>query len=211
MFYRPQEEVKPPFYIDELAIIMILFSLTWLTLGMALFQGETEKMMKIYFLLFFLLTGLTGSVLVVKAKIKREFTYKNMAMALVYSAPFILLGAKNVFASPTPQVTSLAVAFNISVAVSEELFFRGFLFTTTKKLVKGWLGVAIAYLSNMTIFGIYHTKSYGFQTAYLIYPFIFTLLFCAILDISKRISYIFIAHAAYNILIATAMGGVIPL
>lgn len=202
----PQTKNTASFIIDELAVLLILFSIAVLGLAMVLFQSDPVRGFRATLMLVLLLAGFILS-LVAGAKIGGEFTYKNMVMVFLLGFPLFALGAISVLENNSVNFTYQMIAFGTMVAVNEELFFRGGIYMLMKKMLPGRMGMIIALFGSSFLFGIYHTWAYGYNLTALLFPVMAGIWFALSLDLSKRLSVPIVIHALYDILIAIASGG----
>lgn len=102
-------------------------------------------------------------------------------------------------------LSAFSTAFVLAVAVSEELFFRFFLYAVLRDRWGRKGGVAVASVLTAFTFMLFHTYVYHAWNV-LIVTFIAGLILCLVYEKTKRISVVMLIHVLNNLF---ASGGVV--
>lgn len=193
------------YVLDYLGVIMYVLSILWLGFALIALREETVQL-RILRMMIFLLVG-SGAFLF-GLRVQMRFTMRDMVTILVVGAPIFLIGGLALIGGSPQMPSTVTVVYYICVGTAEELFFRGFLFLLTGRMVAVWgvRGKLINYLLNGLLFGIYHAYAYGGDIGAMVTAAAAGMLFAIIFDTTGHLSYPMVIHAVYDIMLAIATG-----
>jgi len=195
---------------DLFGLTLYIMTIIWLGFAVTFFQANPETQRHFYFLLIFCFLG--AGAFMFGMSIVYRFSVLDIIFIVLLGLPLLAMGIRSVMAAGSLNVSALTVAYNLSIGVAEEMFFRGFILLMILRVLSpyGGFGKIIAYILDAFAFSLYHAYAYGGNATIMIWPFIAALYFCFVMDITGKISYVMIIHGIYDLLLAIAAGGGVP-